>query len=424
MEKLIIEGNKTLIGEVTISGAKNSALALIPAALLVNGITTIDNVPNISDIKNICEILNEIGATVTFKNNHTITIDARNISTTSTPLDMTSKFRASYYLLGSLLSRCHNGTVGLPGGCKLGVRPIDQHIKGFESLGATVDITQGKIIATADKLIGANIYFDIISVGATINLILAATLAEGTTILDNCAKEPHIVDVANFLNSMGADIRGAGTDTIKINGVKELKGNHQYSVVPDQIEAGTFMLAAIASKGDVLIKNCVPEHLDPLTAKIEEMGGIVEYLNDTIHVKYNGKIEPVNIKTLPYPGFPTDLQAQTGVVLTIANGTSILTESIWDSRFQYTDELIKMGAHITASGKTAVFEGVQKLTAANLYASDLRAGAALVIAGLIAEGTSEVHNIHYIDRGYENIEDKFNQLGANIKRVHDDEEIR
>ena len=400
MEKLVIEGNKTLVGEVTISGAKNSALALIPAALLINGVTTIDNVPNISDIKIICSILNEIGATVTFKGEHTITIDARNISSTATPLDMTSKFRASYYLLGSLLGRCHHGIVGLPGGCKLGVRPIDQHIKG------------------------ANIYFDIISVGATINLILAATLAEGTTILDNCAKEPHIVDVANFLNSMGADIRGAGTDTIKINGVKELKGDHQYSVVPDQIEAGTFMLAAIASKGDILIKNCVPEHLDPLTAKIEEMGGIVDYLDDTIHVKYNGKIEPVNIKTLPYPGFPTDLQSQIGVVLALADGTSILTESIWDSRFQYTDELIKMGAHITASGKTAVFEGVPKLTAANLYASDLRAGAALVIAGLIAEGTSEVHNIHYIDRGYENIEDKFNQLGANIKRVHDDEEIR
>ena len=263
MEKLVIEGNKTLVGEVTISGAKNSALALIPAALLINGVTTIDNVPNISDIKIICSILNEIGATVTFKGEHTITIDARNISSTATPLDMTSKFRASYYLLGSLLGRCHHGIVGLPGGCKLGVRPIDQHIKGFESLGATVDITQGKIIATAEKLTGANIYFDIISVGATINLILAATLAEGTTILDNCAKEPHIVDVANFLNSMGADIRGAGTDTIKINGVKELKGDHQYSVVPDQIEAGTFMLAAIASKGDILIKNCVPEHLDP-----------------------------------------------------------------------------------------------------------------------------------------------------------------
>ena len=396
MEKLIIEGNKTLVGEVTISGAKNSALALIPAALLINGVTTIDNVPNISDIKIICSILNEIGATVTFKGEHTITIDARNISSTATPLDMTSKFRASYYLLGSLLGRCHHGIVGLPGGCKLGVRPIDQHIKGFESLGATVDITQGKIIATAEKLTGANIYFDIISVGATINLILAATLAEG----------------------------GAGTDTIKINGVKELKGDHQYSVVPDQIEAGTFMLAAIASKGDILIKNCVPEHLDPLTAKIEEMGGIVDYLDDTIHVKYNGKIEPVNIKTLPYPGFPTDLQSQIGVVLALADGTSILTESIWDSRFQYTDELIKMGAHITASGKTAVFEGVPKLTAANLYASDLRAGAALVIAGLITEGTSEVHNIHYIDRGYENFEDKFNKLGANIKRVHDDEEIR
>ena len=330
---------------------------------------------------------------------------------------MTSKFRASYYLLGALLGRCKNVEVGLPGGCNLGARPIDQHIKGFELLGAKVTVGQGKITAKVDELTGNSVYFDVVSVGATINLILAAVLAKGTTVLDNVAKEPHIVDVANFLNTAGADIRGAGTDTIKINGVSHLQGNHTYSIVPDQIEAGTFMLAAVASKGNILIKNCIPEHLESLSAKILEIGGKIEDYGDSLRVSCNSDLQPTNIKTLPYPGFPTDLQPQMGVVLSIAKGTSLISESIWESRFQYTNELIKMGAKITAHGKTAVFEGVDKLTSAPLYATDLRAGAALLVAAIIADGTSELYNIHYIDRGYEHIEDKFRKLGATIERV-------
>ena len=330
MDKFIIEGNTVLKGEVEISGAKNAAVAILPATLLVNGITTLENVPNISDVKILCEIMEQLGAKISWLTNHSLTVDTTNITNTNAPLDMTSKFRASYYLIGSLLGRCQSAQVGLPGGCNLGARPIDQHIKGFEALGATVDVSQGKITAKAKKLEGAPIYFDVVSVGATINLILASVLAEGTTVLDNVAKEPHIVDVANFLNSVGADIRGAGTDTIKINGVKSLNGNHTYSVVPDQIETGTFMCAAMASHGDILIKNCIPEHMDSLTAKIFEMGGIVEIKDDTIRVKYDNKMDPVNIKTAPYPGFPTDLQPQIGIDLCLANGTSIINERIWE----------------------------------------------------------------------------------------------
>ena len=418
MDKFVVEGNTKLIGDVTIGGAKNAAIAILPATLLVNGITTLDNVPRISDVYNICEILNSLGAVVTWTGEHSVTVDARNLECTHASLELTSKFRASYYLLGSLLGRCHSAQVGLPGGCNLGQRPIDQHIKGFELLGASVDVSQGKITASANDLVGTSIYFDVVSVGATINLILASVLAKGTTILDNVAKEPHVVDVANFLNSVGANIRGAGTDTIKIYGVDSLSGNHTYSVVPDQIEAGTFMIAAVASHGNVLVKNCIPEHLDSLTAKLIEMGAKVETFDDSIRVSMeNSEILPTNIKTLPYPGFPTDLQPQIGVALSIANGTSIINEGIWDSRFQYTDELNKMGAKITSHGKTAVFEGVNELTGAPLYATDLRAGAALLIAGIIANGTSEINNIHYIDRGYEKIEDKFTKLGAKISRV-------
>ena len=418
MDKFVVEGNTKLIGDVTIGGAKNAAIAILPATLLVNGITTLDNVPRISDVYNICEILNSLGAVVTWTGEHSVTVDARNLECTHASLELTSKFRASYYLLGSLLGRCHSAQVGLPGGCNLGQRPIDQHIKGFELLGASVDVSQGKITASANDLVGTSIYFDVVSVGATINLILASVLAKGTTILDNVAKEPHVVDVANFLNSVGANIRGAGTDTIKIYGVDSLSGNHTYSVVPDQIEAGTFMIAAVASHGNVLVKNCIPEHLDSLTAKLIEMGAKVETFDDSIRVAMeNSEILPTNIKTLPYPGFPTDLQPQIGVALSIANGTSIINEGIWDSRFQYTDELNKMGAKITSHGKTAVFEGVKELTGAPLYATDLRAGAALLIAGIIANGTSEINNIHYIDRGYEKIEDKFTKLGAKISRV-------
>lgn len=418
LEKLVINGKTSLKGEVVISGAKNAAVAILPATLLINGVCTIENIPNISDVKIICDILEDIGAKITWNNEHEITIDTRDVNSYATPLEKTSKFRASYYLIGSLLGRFKHAQVGMPGGCNLGARPIDQHIKAFEALGATVDVSQGKITASAEKLVGTSVYLDVVSVGATINAMLAAVLAEGTTVIDNVAKEPHIVDVANFLNTMGADIRGAGTDVIKVNGVKELHGNATYSVVPDQIEAGTFMLAAVASRGDITIKNCITKHLEPLTAKIVEMGAEVEELDgDNIRVTCNKRPKKINIKTLPYPGFPTDLQPQMGVVLSTAEGTSIINESIWESRFQYTEELNKMGANISAHGKTAVFEGVENLTGAPVYATDLRAGAALIVAGVSAEGTTEIYNLSHIDRGYERIEDKFRNLGANIERV-------
>ncbi len=417
MEKLVITGQTPLKGEVTISGAKNAAVAILPATLLIDGVCTIENIPNISDVKISCEILENLGAKIKWNSPNEITIDTRNINTTIAPLELTRKFRASYYIIGAMLGRKGAIQVGMPGGCKLGARPIDQHIKGFEALGATIEVEKGNITAKVDKLIGNSVYMDVVSVGATINVMLASVLAEGTTIIDNAAKEPHIVDVANFLNTMGADIRGAGTDIIKINGVKKLSGNNTYSVVPDQIEAGTFMLAAVASKGDIILKNCITKHLESITAKIIEIGGKVEDYGDSIRVWCDRKPGKANIKTLPYPGFPTDLQPQMGVVLSIAEGTSIINESIWESRFQYTDELNKMGAKITPQGKTAIFEGVDKLYSAPIYSTDLRAGAALIIAGIIAEGQTEVYNLEHIDRGYENIEEKFKKLGAKIERV-------
>ena len=419
MEKLVITGNTPLKGEVTISGAKNAAVAILPATLLIDGICTIENLPNISDVKKSCEILEGLGAKITWNSPNEITIDTRNIEKTEASEELTSKFRASYYIIGSMLGRKGKISVGMPGGCKLGARPIDQHIKGFEALGAKVDVGQGKIMASAEKLVGNSIYMDVVSVGATINVMLSAVLAEGTTTIDNAAKEPHVVDVANFLNTMGADIRGAGTDVIKINGVKKLTGNSIYSIVPDQIEAGTFMLAAVASKGDVLIKNCITKHLEPLTAKILEIGGHVEDHGDEIRVWADERPSKAIVKTQPYPGFPTDLQPQMGVALAVANGTSRIIENIWESRFQYTDELNKMGANITAQGKTAFFEGVEKLYGSPVYSSDLRAGAALIIAGIIAEGKTEIYNLEHIDRGYENIEQKFRNLGAKIERVNE-----
>ena len=334
MEKLVITGPTPLKGEVNINGAKNAAVAILPATLLINGTCAINNLPNISDVKISCEILEKLGAKITWITPNEITIDTSNIVTTKAPLDLTSKFRASYYIIGSMLGRKGEIEVGMPGGCKLGARPIDQHIKGFELLGANVTVEKGTINAKAKKLVGTNIYMDIVSVGATINIMLASVLAEGTTIIDNAAKEPHIVDVANFLNTMGADIRGAGTDVIKINGVKELHGDSTYSVVPDQIEAGTFMLAAVATKGDLLIKNCITKHLDSITAKILEIGGNIEDYGDSIRVWCNKRPNKANIKTLPHPGFPTDLQPQMGVVLSLADGTSIINESMWESRFQ------------------------------------------------------------------------------------------
>ncbi len=417
MEKLVIKGGTKLSGEVAIGGAKNAAVAILPATLLVDGVCTISNIPYISDVKISCKILEALGAKVTWNGNNEVTIDSRNISNFNTPIDLTSKFRASYYLIGALLGRCKAAVVGLPGGCNLGSRPVDQHIKGFELLGATVDILEGKINASVKKLVGTHIYLDKVSVGATINVMLASVLAEGTTIIENVAKEPHVVDLANFLNTMGADVRGAGTDTIKINGVKKLSGNTTYSVVPDQIEAGTFMLAAVATKGNILIKNCIPEHLDCLTAKIIEMGANVEIHDDSIRVWTNNIPNSANITTMPYPGFPTDLQPQIGICLSLANGTSIINEGIWESRFQYTNELNKMGANIINQGKSAVFTGVDKLYGSPVEATDLRAGAALIVAGIVASGETSITNIYHIDRGYENIEDKFRKLGANIQRV-------
>lgn len=417
MEKLVITGPTPLKGEVNISGAKNSAVAILPATLLIDGVCTINNVPNIVDIKLSCEILEGLGAKINWINKNSLEIDTRNITKTVAPIELTRKFRASYYLIGSMLGRKKEIEVGLPGGCNLGPRPIDQHIKGFEALGANVEIVGGNVKAKTDKLVGTSIYMDIVSVGATMNIMLASVLAEGTTTIDNAAKEPHIVDLANFLNTMGADIRGAGTDVIKINGVKKLTGGKSYSVVPDQIEAGTFMLAAVASRGDITIRNCITKHLECITAKILEIGGNVEAGEDSLRVWCTNRPSKAVIKTLPYPGFPTDLQAQMGVVLSTADGTSIINESIWESRFQYTNELNKMGAQITSQGKSAIFEGVEKLYGASVYSTDLRAGAALIIAGIIAEGKTEIYNLGHIDRGYENIEGKFKKLGANIERI-------
>ena len=419
MEKLVITGPTPLKGEVNISGAKNSAVAILPATLLIDGVCVINNVPNIVDIKLSCEILEGLGAKIKWIDKNSLEIDTRNITKTVAPIELTRKFRASYYLIGSMLGRKKEIEVGLPGGCNLGPRPIDQHIKGFEALGANVEIVGGNVKAKTDKLIGTSIYMDIVSVGATMNVILASVLAEGTTTIDNAAKEPHIVDLANFLNTMGADIRGAGTDVIKINGVEKLTGGKSYSVVPDQIEAGTFMLAAVASRGDITIRNCITKHLECVTAKILEIGGNVEADEDFLRVWCDKRPSKATIKTLPYPGFPTDLQAQMGVILSIADGTSIINESIWESRFQYTNELNKMGAQITSQGKSAIFEGVEKLYGASVYSTDLRAGAALIIAGIIAEGRTEIYNLGHIDRGYENIEEKFRKLGANIERVQE-----
>ena len=421
LEKLVIKGGTRLKGDVVIGGAKNAAVAILPATLLMKGIYTISNLPNISDVNIFCDILQDFGAKITWLSKHEIKIDTREISADKSYLDKTSKFRASYYLIGSMLGRCGEIEVGLPGGCNLGARPIDQHIKGFEALGAKVEVNQGKITAKAKKLIGTNIYMDVVSVGATINVMLASVLAEGTTTIDNAAKEPHIVDVANFLNTMGADIRGAGTDVIKIHGVSKLTGNKSYSIVPDQIETGTFMLAAVATRGDITIKNCISKHLDSVTAKILEIGAHVESSGDEIRVWCHDRTNKATIKTLPYPGFPTDLQPQMGVVLALSRGTSIINESIWESRFQYTDELAKMGADIAAHGNTAIIKGVEKLYGSPVKAHDLRAGAAMIIAGLVAHGDTEVYDIHHILRGYEDIVSKFNNLGANIEYINDAE---
>lgn len=422
MDKLIIRGPKRLKGEVTVSGAKNAALGVLPAALLLNDVCTIENVPNILDISMLKGIMETLGARFENIDDNTLRIDTSNISSyVATTPDM-NKLRGSYYLMGALLGRFKRALVTFPGGCNFGVRPIDQHIKGFESLGAKVEIERGCIKLTANKLVGAPIYLDVVSVGATVNIMLAAVRAEGLTTIENAAKEPHIVDIANFLNAMGADIKGAGTDIIRIRGVKSLKGNIVHSLIPDQIEAGTFMIAAAATRGDVLVKNVIPKHMESLTAKLMEMNVKVEELDDSIRINAKDRLTKVNIKTLPYPGFPTDLQPPAAVLLLKADGISTITESIFENRFQYIEELKRMGANIRVEGRIAVIEGGSKLTGAPIKATDLRAGAACVLAGLIAEGETEISNVHYIDRGYENMVEKLRKLGADIKRISDGQE--
>lgn len=417
MEKLIIHGPKTLNGKVKISGAKNSAVALIPAALLSEKKVIIDNVPNISDLHKYYTILEELGVKITHLSNSKIQIDSSNIHNFEAISDNVKQFRASYYLLGTLLAKNGYVKVGLPGGCNIGERPIDQHILGFKKLGATVIIDSDNVTAKSDKLIGNEITFDVVSVGATINVMIAATKAIGITVLKNVAKEPHVVDVANFLNALGANIVGAGTDTITINGVNNLNNEVQYTVIPDQIEAGTFLVAGAISGGEIEILNCIPQDLECIISPLKSAGVNIQTFKDSIKVNSNNIFSPINIITEPHPGFPTDLQSQIGVLLSLSNGTSTLTEQIWESRFTYIDELNKMGANIIVNDKTAVFNGVNHLKGAKVKATDLRAGAALVIAGIIADGTTEITNINYIDRGYENIEDKFRKLGANIERV-------
>ncbi len=423
MEKFVVHGPCRLTGEVKISGAKNSAVAILPATLLVKGKCHLENVPNISDIRSYIEILESLGSKFEYISPNEFIIDNTNVNSAIASYELTSKFRASYYLLGALLGRFNEVQISLPGGCNLGARPIDQHIKAFEKLGATVEVKNGNVYAKKkDALKGAHIFLDVVSVGATMNAILAATLAEGTTIIENVAKEPHVVDLANFLNSLGANIKGAGTDTIKITGVKELKQVSCYSIIPDQIETGTFMVAAAATKGDVTITNCIPKHMEPITAKFREAGIEVYENGSSIRVKMDKRPNSFSIKTSPYPGFPTDMQPQMCILLAIANGTGIIVENIWESRFQYTDELVKMGADISAHGTTAIVKGVDKLYGSPVQSHDLRAGAAMIIAGLVCEGVTEVYNTHHILRGYENIVEKFNSLGANIEYVKDDTE--
>ncbi len=425
MECFEINGGHKLFGEVNISGAKNAAVAIIPAAILANDVVRIENVPNISDVNLAIKILHMMGAGIKTINPNTIEIDSRSILFQSVPYELTSRFRASYYLLGAMLGRFGKAEVCMPGGCYFGDRPMDQHIKGFELLGAKVEIKNGMVCAKADKLLGTSIYLDVVSVGATINIMLAAVKARGLTIIENAAKEPHIVDLANFLNSMGADVRGAGTDVIKIRGVDTLH-SCTYSIIPDQIEAGTYMVAAAACGGDVVIKNVIPKHLESISAKLIESGATIIEYDDAIRVTRFKPLTKCNVKTMPHPGFPTDMQPQMAVLLSLASGTSILTEAVWENRFQYVSQLLRMGAKIQVDGRVAVISGVDKLTGAKVWATDLRAGAAMIIAGLAAEGMTTIENIKLIDRGYEKIAEKLKSLGAHIERVTkvDDEDTQ
>ena len=418
MNKYIINGGKPLYGEIEISGAKNAAVAIIPAALMVDGPCRIENLPQISDVTMLLNILKEMGADIRTINKNTMEIDCSNITKAEATFDMMRKIRASYYLIGAMLGRFGAAKVAMPGGCNFGgVRPIDQHIKGFEAMGTEVELTNGLVCCTTNGgLKGAHVYLDVVSVGATVNVMLAAALAEGMTVIENAAREPHIVDLANFLNSMGADIRGAGTNVIKVRGVKKLRGG-TYAVIPDQIEAGTYMAAVAGTGGDVLIKNIIPKHMDCISGKLREMGVTIIEDGDSLRVIRKNALKKANVKTLPYPGFPTDMQPQVATVLCLAKGTSIVTEGVWDNRYKYVDELAKMGAKIKVEGRVAVIEGVESLTGAPLRAPDLRAGAAMVIAGLCAQGTTEIEGVNYIERGYESIIEKLRGVGADIMSV-------
>ncbi|MGN1458559.1 MAG: UDP-N-acetylglucosamine 1-carboxyvinyltransferase [Acutalibacteraceae bacterium] len=422
MEKFVIHGGNSLHGEVHISGAKNAAVAIIPAVILSDGVCRIENIPNIMDVNIIATILHEMGAKITRVNKSTLEIDPTHIQNPVATYELVRHMRASCYLLGALLGKFSRAEVALPGGCDFGVRPIDQHLKGFGILGAEHSVSGGMINVKADKLVGGHIYLDVVSVGATVNIMLAAVKAEGKTIIENAAKEPHIVDLANFLNSMGADVRGAGTDVIKINGVKHLNGT-TYSIIPDQIEAGTYMVAAAATGGDVIVRNVITKHLESITAKLREMNVQVDEYEDSVRVRRTGALHRCNVKTMPHPGFPTDMQPQIAVLLSIADGTSIVTEAVWDNRFRYVEELRRMGAEISVDGKIAVIEGVKELIGAPVKATDLRAGAAMIIAALAAKGTTYIEDIQHIERGYEDVVEKFAALGADIKRVYSNDPV-
>ena len=416
MEKYVIRGGKPLVGDVNIGGAKNAAVAILPATILAGGKCLIENLPCISDVMASLQILSELGASIRMVSRSTYEIDTSHLDSTEVSNELSRQMRASYYFLGAVLSGFGKAEVAMPGGCNLGPRPIDQHLKVFSALGAEDSVDYGMITVRAKELNGAHIFFDKVSVGATMNGMLSAVMAKGQTILENCAKEPHVVDLANFLNMCGADVRGAGTDVIKVRGVEKMHGC-TYSIIPDQIEAGSYMVAAAATGGAVLIKNVTPKHLEPITAKLRRAGVDVEEFDDSVRVSRKGDILPLKINTMPHPGFPTDMQPLMGVLLSVAKGTSTITESVWDNRFRYVDELRKMGAVVQVDGQVAVFEGVDKLNPAPLRASDLRAGAAMVVAALMADGTSEIEEIGHIERGYENIVEKLRGLGAEISKV-------
>ena len=423
MEQYVIKGGNPLVGEVTIGGAKNAALGILAAAIMSDEDVLIDNLPDVSDINVLLQAIASIGADVVRIHRNAVKINGKNIHSYCIDDGFIRKIRASYYLLGALLGKYKEAEVALPGGCNIGSRPIDQHIKGFRALGAKVEINNSMIVAKAEQLKARHIYLVVVSVGATINIMMAAAMAEGRTILENAAKEPHIVDVANFLNSMGADIKGAGTDVIRIQGVQKLHGT-EYTIIPDQIEAGTFMCAAVATQGDVTVKHVIPKHLESISAKLIEMGAEIEELDDAVRVVAAKRLQPTNIKTLPYPGFPTDMQPQVAIALALADGTSVITESIFENRFRYVDELARMGARIKVEGNTAIIIGVPKYKGAHMSAPDLRAGAALVLAALSADGISTVDSIGYIQRGYEDFEGKLRSLGACIEKVDNEKDLR